>query len=218
MALDFYFGIVPRDLLRSEASDKAVRLFAHLWDHADREEHQTTIRLAVLADEMRCSVDSVRRAMRELEEIGAVNRVEEIRPDQSQAANTYSLSSIPPPGTGATPATFHPREGAPGTHATPKKKNQSSEPIEQIRASFDAFWKDYPRRGGRRAGVKSVAIKVWAKMKPEQRAKAMKALPNYAAECNGYPKDAERYLRHEVYENFLEPLPDAPEEDGYVRL
>lgn len=71
----YTFGRVPTWLLDAEVSDRAVRLFAVLTRYADQETQDFPGRRA-LAERLRCSVDSIDRALRELVAAGAV-RIEE---------------------------------------------------------------------------------------------------------------------------------------------
>jgi hypothetical protein len=71
----YTFGRVPTWLLDAAVSDRAVRLFAVLTRYADREGRGFPGR-RVLAERLRCSVDSLDRALRELVTAGA-RRVEE---------------------------------------------------------------------------------------------------------------------------------------------
>jgi hypothetical protein len=68
---------------------------------------------------------------------------------------------------------------------------------------FDTFWNNYPTRNGIK-GSKKNAQAVWRSLKPADRDVAVAALPVYAEAANGFPKDAERYLRHRIWEG-LDP-------------
>lgn len=67
--------------------------------------------------------------------------------------------------------------------------------IESADYEFEEFWSSYPKRNGAKAG-KVNARKQWVRLKPHERVEARAALDRYAAAKNGYPEDAERYLRH----------------------
>lgn len=69
--------------------------------------------------------------------------------------------------------------------------------------SFEAFWKSYPRRNNMR-GSKKLALVEWRKLNPEDRAEAMRMLPHYGRAANGYPVDAERYLKRRLWEGVEE--------------
>jgi hypothetical protein len=69
---DSYFAIVPEWILDSTyISDRGVRVFAVLSRYADQEGHAHPSR-TTLANRCFCSVDSVDRALKELEAAGAV--------------------------------------------------------------------------------------------------------------------------------------------------
>jgi hypothetical protein len=70
---------------------------------------------------------------------------------------------------------------------------------------FESFWLAYPKRNGQRVG-KSSAQRLWAKLKPAERLAATERLAVYERTCNGYPKDAERYIRARLWQD----LDDAP--------
>ena len=88
----YTFGRVPTWLLDAAVSDRAVRLFALLTRYADREGRGFPGR-RVLAERLRCSVDSLDRALRELVTAGAL-RVEErwnVDGDGGRLTNDYFL-------------------------------------------------------------------------------------------------------------------------------
>lgn len=61
--------------------------------------------------------------------------------------------------------------------------------------SFDSFWKIYKRKGN-----KKQAYKEWLKLTPQQIEKIFEHAPKYVASRElKFCKDAERYLKHEVY-------------------
>ena len=111
----YTFGRVPTWLLDAAVSDRAIRLFALLTRYADREGRGFPGR-RVLADRLRCSVDSIDRALRELVTAGAL-RVEErwnVDGDGGRLTNDYFLleqraedpgrtDAAPPGRTGAAP-------------------------------------------------------------------------------------------------------------------
>jgi DNA-binding transcriptional MocR family regulator len=65
------FAILPEWLLDAEVSDRAIRLYAILARYANTEGTAYPSR-TTLAERMRCSVDTVDRAMKELVTTGAV--------------------------------------------------------------------------------------------------------------------------------------------------
>lgn len=71
VSADSYFAIVPEWLLDADVSDRAVRVFGVLSRYADRRGTAHPSR-TTLATRCRCSTDSIDRALKELEECGAV--------------------------------------------------------------------------------------------------------------------------------------------------
>lgn len=69
------------------------------------------------------------------------------------------------------------------------------EPWEPNDDLFEHFWHGYPRRNGAKVG-KAAAKKQWAKLKLSERVGAVDGVIAYTTAKNGYPEDAERYLRH----------------------
>lgn len=79
---------------------------------------------------------------------------------------------------------------------------------------FAEFWKQYPTRSnGGSKGSRKNALAVWKRLSPEKRSLALSSLPIYAKAKNGYPKDAERYLRSEEWEG-LENVVSYPERES----
>jgi Helix-turn-helix domain len=111
----YTFGRVPTWLLDVAVSDRSIRLFALLTRYADREGRGFPGR-RTLAERLRCSVDSIDRALRELVDAGAL-RVEErwdVEGDGGRLTNDYYLlehrdedrgrtDARPPGRTGAAP-------------------------------------------------------------------------------------------------------------------
>ena len=69
--------------------------------------------------------------------------------------------------------------------------------------SFEHFWKLYPARNGRKR-EKPKALQHWKKLSSNDRSKALKAAPIYAAEEELH-KDAFRWLRDKCFDDYLEP-------------
>ncbi|MCC3333548.1 hypothetical protein [Nocardia abscessus] len=72
VAIDGYFAIVPEWVIDAEISDRAVRLYARLRRHAGPSLTAARPSRAKLAVKLRTSVKSIDRALRELEDVGAV--------------------------------------------------------------------------------------------------------------------------------------------------
>ena len=117
------FATIPEWLLEADVSDRGVRLYAVLVRHADKEGRAFPSRRR-LADRLRCSTDSVDRAIRELEAVGALESSHRARDDGSQTSNDYVLR----PG-GRTGAAGGGATDAAGTAAG--VRHQELEPLER---------------------------------------------------------------------------------------
>lgn len=69
-----------------------------------------------------------------------------------------------------------------------------------VAEAFEAFWSDYPRRNGARVGKKQARAQ-WDKLTAEDRALAHERLGQYAAIAGNFPRDAERYLKHRLFDD-----------------
>ena len=85
---------IPEWLLNAEVSDRAVRLYAVLGRYADRDGKAFPSR-RTLATKLRCSVDTVDRAKRELEDIGALTVEHRTDEDGDPTSNLYTLHAQP---------------------------------------------------------------------------------------------------------------------------
>ncbi len=90
-----------------------------------------------------------------------------------------------------------PSESLTESESSPSGESRPGE-SEPISLAFDEFWKAYPRRDGKRQGKKP-ALERWRKLPPDKRAAAFRGLDAYAARCEGYAKDAVRYLAQELW-------------------
>lgn len=85
------FAIVPEWVLEAPISDRAVRLYGILRRYADQDLRAHPGRRA-LAERLRCSVDSVDRAVRELVQVGAMIVTPRRALDGDQLTNDYRLA------------------------------------------------------------------------------------------------------------------------------
>lgn len=105
--IDGYFAILPEWILDADISDRAVRLYAVLRRYADGKGRARPSR-AKLAIRLRCSLSSVKRGLKELQDIGSVTVRQRYAnasftsfsyvkdaTHQAQAANGYVLHSSP---------------------------------------------------------------------------------------------------------------------------
>lgn len=214
------FAIVPDWLLRSTVSDKAVRLYGVLWRHADRDyrAHPSRQRLAAL---MRCSKDSVDRAIRELVQVGALS-VTRRSSAQGNSSNDYTLHVQPfeQLSLAGVAAPMRPggRTDAEDPSRTHAAQNESKDLNERIRARaqgaekpnplFDQFWSIYPARHGRKIGKGEARLR-WAKLSSDDQHLAIKAARNLAAAVareETLAPDAFRWLRDRRFEDWAQPV------------
>lgn len=94
------FAIVPEWVLYADISAQAVRLYAVLARYADQSNRANPSRRAI-AERMRCSRDTVDRALRELQTIGAVRVVPQVSEHGDRTSNLYVLAVRPPSRTDA---------------------------------------------------------------------------------------------------------------------
>lgn len=99
-AVDVPFAIVPEWLLMSGVGGNAVLVFAVLHRHVDRDA-ECWPSLNRLASMSGMSNRTIQRALDDLEELGAIERVGRTRDDGSSASNLYKLHMMPPEGYGA---------------------------------------------------------------------------------------------------------------------
>ncbi len=91
------FAIVPEWLLDTDASDRAVRLYALLGRYADREGSSFPSRKS-LAARLKCSVDSLDRARQELEETQALVVERRFTENGDPTTNRYTIRRVLPRG------------------------------------------------------------------------------------------------------------------------
>ncbi len=73
---------------------------------------------------------------------------------------------------------------------------------------FESFWKTYPKRNGRKIGKEKAAL-MFKKIPVKDLEDLKLAVSNYSQECNGLPKDAERFLRNGFWKDYLKPRDPA---------
>ena len=93
------WSIVPEWVLDAEISDRAVRLYALLGRYADSGGESFASRRTI-AERLRCSVNSVDRALAELVALKALKVEERRRANGSQSSNLYTLRMVSPLGRG----------------------------------------------------------------------------------------------------------------------
>ena len=90
-----YWAQVPEWVLAAPISDRAVRLYGLLARRANSDSQCFPSR-RLLADQMRCSVSSVDRALEELVDAGAISRKAQFV-DNRQTVNLYTLLAMSSP-------------------------------------------------------------------------------------------------------------------------
>jgi hypothetical protein len=123
------FAVVPTWVLdHPQLSDRAVRLYGVLARYADGDQRAWPAR-TTLAERLRCSVDSVDRAVRELTAAGAVTVTRRYREDGQPTSNLYRLAVTAPEGVAAA-VRLPGRTGAPTVAAPvrPERKPGEREP------------------------------------------------------------------------------------------
>lgn len=152
---DDYFAVIPESVLYADISSHAVRVYAVLRRYADKQGSAHPSRKTI-AEHAHVSIDTVKRAVSELEEHGFLMREERFS-EGRRTSNSYHLVLHPRRGTDAPGVRSTPAPGEGGTRAptgTIAIENQSQK--NQRTTAFDTFWLTFPRREG-----KSAAKKKW---------------------------------------------------------
>lgn len=85
------FAVVPAWVIEAEISAQAFRLYAVLARRADNGTGQTFPSRRTLSEALRCSVDTVDRALQDLHRIGAVTKVARQDARGDQKSNLYTV-------------------------------------------------------------------------------------------------------------------------------
>lgn len=88
------FAVVPAWLITAGVSDRAFRLYALLVRYANPDRRAWPYR-SRLAKELRCSTDSVDRAVRELVDLGVLETEQQYHDDGRQIGNLYTIHVRP---------------------------------------------------------------------------------------------------------------------------
>lgn len=163
-----------------------------------------------LSEDLELSERAVRKALGELESGGFLTIEHRFWENSGkQRTNHYHLClgrNVVPGGAerGATPGAERGAAEEPSTTELP------TEPIREV---FEKFWSDYPSRRGSK-GSKKNAYAAWRRLSAAKREQAMTALPAYREVAGEYPRDAERYLKHELWEGIDLSTIEPPADDG----
>lgn len=174
------FAQVQRWLLKTDVSDRAIRLYAVLGLYADWETGVARPSRSTLAEWLHCSTDSIDRALRELTTAGALEITRRFDKDRRQwLPSLFTLKRVAP-----LPAPMPPGVAAPVRPGSRTTASQVAapvrtepeplvpEPMNETDAQFAAFWNAYPRKT-----AKAAARKVWDRAVKA----AAKQHPHYAA-------------------------------------
>lgn len=195
----------------------------------DQYDNEFWASLQTLADKTRLNRDTVRTAMRKLQDVGLLVALEQVpgrttryrllMPDPAApSANLADIKGTEVPRGGSDPAEMAanpaadsanpaapsalPRGSSAPIPIEPKQPNRT-QALTLASVDFEAFWSQYPRRNGQRMG-KAAASKQWDKLKPADRVEATRMLPAYSSAVGDFPKDAERYLRSHLWRDIDE--------------
>lgn len=165
---DLPFSIVPHWVTDSNISDRALRLYSVLAKFADSKTGQAFPGRTRLSRELNCSHKSVDRAVKELEGIGAIQKVQRVK-DKHFQSSLYTVVRVNPATHKSRPRVMDdatPRQGSPDlvspvTHITrttelepkelesqksPKRQNKETRlpedwtPSERLMEMFDTKW------------------------------------------------------------------------------
>lgn len=235
---DYHFAQLPEWVLyHPDLSAQAVRVFGALDRHAGTA-GSCYPSLSRLSQLLGCSQDTVRRALADLAEVGAVTVIptyveatgEDGEPTgkMRQTANTYELHgappsevAAPPPSTSATPP--------PSADAGPRRRARKNESQKEPRGdqrlvgvsddalasatseTFDATWALYPRKLNRKGAQKAWVAQV---RKGSDPAAMRRAVENYARLREGRDPTttmhgATFFGPNDRWEDYVDGIPEA---------
>lgn len=164
------FSIVPEWVIDAKLkngksiSDRACRLYTTLGRYADDRTGTCTPARSTLAARMGCSVDSIDRAARQLQEIRALEVQHRVDESGDLTSNLWMLKRAIPSPEEVAADVRPPREGAATGGRTGAAENENHLEREDLRASasrsafendFDKTWKHYPRKEARKTALKA---------------------------------------------------------------
>jgi DNA-binding transcriptional regulator YhcF (GntR family) len=149
------FAIMPEWVIELDISHTAFRLYAVLARYADNVTHQAFPSLDTLAERLSCSEKTVRRAIDDLVEHGAITKHNRGRYN----SNLYTVMISPPEGTNmSSEGTKMSEEGTKMSQRVDKNvqvtittqlEPEELEPLNDINEQFNQFWAIYPRKKGK---------------------------------------------------------------------
>lgn len=184
-------GIVP-ETTWSKRGSKAAR--EELLEAGLAEPHPEGIYMHDYLDHQRSAdeVRALREARREAGKLGGKAKANALASAKANAKQTSSKNVAE-------------------TDTDTETESETPKTLTSTGVDFDEFWKQYPTRPNTGSkGSRKNALTIWKKLSPEKRSKALTSLPVYAKAKNGYPKDAERYLRGEEWDGLeVVSLPES---------
>jgi len=144
------FAILPEWVIELNVSHTAFRLYAVLARYADNITHQAFPSLDTLAQRLQCSEKTVRRAIDDLVEHGAITKHNRGRYN----SNLYTVMTTRPEGTKVSQEwTEVSDEGTKMSHRVDTDDQVTIttelEPLNDINSQFNSFWEIYPRKLGK---------------------------------------------------------------------
>lgn len=98
-----------------------------------------------------------------------------------------------------------------------KKKKKTDSAAASYSEAFERWWNSYPKRNGRKIG-KTAASRMFEKISRKDWSGLKIATEHYAEECNGKPKDAERFLRNDFWREYLDTPQGSSKQDPSKNL
>jgi predicted transcriptional regulator len=92
---EFYFSIIPEWLISSNLSDNAIRVYVALYRFADKNDGTCYPSVATIGKKCNKSPSSVKRGLKELKLIGAIEVRERYIEEKGQTSNLYILKLNP---------------------------------------------------------------------------------------------------------------------------
>ena len=179
---DLKFSILPEWVLDSEATHKAIRVYAVLARFADSETLQAWPSRATIAEKARMTVRSVDAALAELENLGMLSKQHRVE-DNRYTSSLYVIRRVPPGGAKIARGVVQNLHGVvqKTAHRTITKELEPLE-LERERA-FTEFWDSYPHKMD-----KARARKAFGKLTKANRLEAIEGAKRFAADPNLPPK------------------------------
>jgi predicted transcriptional regulator len=202
------FAIMPEWVIELDISHTAFRLYAVLARYADNVTHQAFPSLETLADRLGCGEKTVRRAIEDLVEHGAIKKHNRGRYQSS----LYTVMTSPPEGSNMShEGSNMSEEGSKMSTRLVKNvqvtRTTELEPKERelLNSKFDKFWAVYPKKTDKRLALKSF-VKA---LKRETLELILDGAMRYRDDPNrddSFTKNPSTWLNADAWENGPEPV------------